>query len=218
MSDLGKCIIVGAGDLTVGTMDRQEDDFVIAVDGGLDYCPFLNLEPDLIIGDFDSVSEENTAAIKELEQKIPERILRLPVEKDDTDMLAALKEGLKRGYRDFRIYAGCGGRLDHTIANLQCLLYLKNHGAVGYLIGADSMIFLIHNEEITLKNTLEGTLSLFSMGEHASGVSIEGMKYCLSDAEITNDFPIGISNEFVGETARIKVEFGTLLCMITYAE
>ena len=118
----GKC----AGDLTLGEVPVGEEDFVIAVDGGLSYCGILNVEPDLILGDFDSVSEQEALAIEKLEQQIPERILRLPCEKDDTDTLAALKEGLKRGYTDFRIYAGTGGRFDHTLANIQCLLYLKN--------------------------------------------------------------------------------------------
>ena len=119
----GKCIVICAGDLTLGEVPVGEEDFVIAVDGGLSYCGILNVEPDLILGGFDSVSEQEALAIEKLEQQIPERILRLPCEKDDTDTLAALKEGLKRGYTDFRIYAGTGGRFDHTWANTQCLIH-----------------------------------------------------------------------------------------------
>ena len=125
-----KCIVIGAGDLTVGEIPGWEEAFCIAVDGGLGYCGVLGIEPDLILGDFDSVSEGEARAVVQLEQEIPHRVIRLPVEKDDTDMLAALKEGLGRGYRDFRIYGGTGGRLDHTLANIQCLLYLKKQGAV----------------------------------------------------------------------------------------
>ena len=53
---MGKCILIGAGDLTMGELSVTEEDYVIAVDGGLSYCGILNVEPDLIIGDFDSVS------------------------------------------------------------------------------------------------------------------------------------------------------------------
>lgn len=213
----GKCIVIGAGDLTLGEVPVDADDFVIAVDGGLGYCGILEVEPDLILGDFDSVSEKEAEAIEVLEQKIPDRIVRLPREKDDTDMLAALKEGLARGYRQFRIYAGTGGRFDHTLANIQCLLFLKKNDAVGYLVDGTGMILVLENEAVHFQKNLEGYLSLFSMVEESRGVTIEGMKYPLKDAVVKNDFPIGISNEFIGEEAVISVENGTLVCMLSYA-
>lgn len=214
----GKCIVIGAGDLTLGNIAVGEEDFVIAVDGGLGYCGVLEVEPDLLIGDFDSVSEEEEKAVRLLEQEIPDRVIRLAREKDDTDMLAALKEGLARGYRQFHIYAGTGGRFDHTLANIQCLLYLKKRDAVGYLIDGTGMMLVICGEAVHFRKNLEGTLSLFSLGEKANGVTISGMKYELENAVLTNDFPIGISNEFIGEEAMISVEEGELVCMISYAQ
>lgn len=212
----GKCIIIGAGDLTMGEINVNEEDYCIAVDGGLSYCPILNVEPDLILGDFDSVSEQEKEAISALKEQIPERIVELPVEKDDTDMLAALKHGLELGYKDFRIYAGTGGRFDHTLANIQCLLYLKNHGAIGYLVDGTGMMLVMQNESVSFRKELEGYLSLFSLGKEAKGVSIQGMKYPLEGYTMTNDFPIGISNEFIGEEATISVEDGELVCMVSY--
>lgn len=212
----GKCIIIGAGDLTVGTPAIGEEDFVIAVDGGLSYCSVLEVEPDLILGDFDSVSDEERKAIELLKEQIPERIVTLQPEKDDTDMLAALKYGLEKGFRDFRIYAGMGGRFDHSLANVQCLLYLKNHGAVGYLVDGTGMIMVLQNESVEFNKSMEGYLSLFSLGKEAKGVTIRGMKYPLENYTITNDFPIGISNEFIGEQAYISVENGELVCIIQY--
>lgn len=212
----GKCIVIGAGDLTLGELAVQEEDYVIAVDGGLSYCGILNVEPDKIIGDFDSVSEQEKLAIECLMEQIPERILELPAEKDDTDMLAALKYGLALGYTDFRIYAGTGGRFDHTLANIQCLLYLKNHGATGYLVDGTGMILVLQNEAVHFNKNLEGTLSLFALGKEAKGVCIQGMKYPLKDYSMTNDYPIGISNEFIGEEASVSVADGEIVCMISY--
>lgn len=212
----GKCIVIGAGDLTVSALEAAATDLVIAVDGGLGYCSLLGVEPDLILGDFDSVSPEEAKAVEALEQQIPEQILRLPREKDDTDMLAALKEGLSRGYRDFRIYGGTGGRFDHTLANIQCLLYLKKHGAVGYLVDGTGMILVLMDESVEFQKGLEGYLSLFSLTEESVGVTIRGMKYPLEQAVIRNDFPIGISNEFTGETAVVSVEKGQLVCMLQF--
>ena len=212
----GKCIVIGAGDLTMGELTVGEDDYCIAVDGGLSYCGILGVEPDIMIGDFDSVSEKEKEAIAQLKEQIPDRIIELAPEKDDTDMLMALKHGLKLGYRDFRIYAGTGGRFDHTLANIQCLLYLKNHGATGYLVDGTGMILVLQNESVQFQKSMEGYLSLFSLGKQANGVTIQGMKYPLDHYTMTNDFPIGISNEFIGESATISVEDGELVCMIIY--
>ena len=210
----GKCIVIGAGDLTVRELIPGEEDYVIAADGGLRYCSKLGIEPDKVIGDFDSVSTEEREMISLLKEKDPGKILKLPVEKDDTDMLAALKTGLELGYRDFRIYAGTGGRFDHTLANIQCLLYLKSHGAAGYLMDENGMILVIQKETVCFPQDLKGTLSLFSLGKEATGVTIQGMKYTLKDSTITNDYPIGISNEFIGEEASISVANGELVCIL----
>lgn len=214
----GRCIVIGAGDLTVGNIRVLEDDLVIAVDGGLNYCPVLELEPDLILGDFDSVGEEQKEALLELQRQIPDRVISLKPEKDDTDMLAALKLGLEYGYTNFNIYAATGGRLEHTIANIQCLLYLKNHDAVGYIMDGNGMIFVMQNEEVRFKDTLEGYLSIFALGKSAKGVTIKGMKYELNQETLTNDFPIGISNEFIGEEALVRVEDGELVGIISYVQ
>ncbi len=214
----GKCYVIGAGDLTMGELTVAEEDFVIAVDGGLSYCGILNVEPDIIIGDFDSLSAGELQALSVLRKEIPDRIITLPCEKDDTDMLAALKYGLSQGYEDFRIYGGTGGRFDHTFANIQCLLYLKKNNATGYLVDGTGMMFVLQNEAVHLNKNLEGVLSLFSLGKEARGVCIENMKYPLKDYCMTNDFPIGVSNEFIGEEAVISVEEGELVCMIQYAE
>lgn len=214
----GKCILIGAGDLTMGELSTAEDDYVIAVDGGLGYCGILNVEPDLIIGDFDSLSEGEAQALEILRAQVPEKIITLPVQKDETDMLAAIQHGLSLGYRDFRIYAGTGGRFDHMLANIQCLLYLKNHDATGYLVDGTGMILVLQNEAIHLNRNLSGFLSLLCLGKEAKGVNIENMKYPLKDYHMTNDFPIGISNEFIGQEAVISVEDGELVCVIQYAD
>ncbi len=213
----GKCIVIGAGDLTLGEIAVGDGDYCIAVDGGLGYCGILGVEPDKIIGDFDSVSEGEKKALEQLKAQVPDLVLELNPEKDDTDMLAALKYGLELGYRDFRIYAGTGGRFDHTLANIQCLLYLKNHDATGYLVDGTGMILVLQNEAVHFQKSLEGYLSLFSLGREAKGVSIQGMKYNLKDYTMSNDFPIGISNEFIGEEAVISVSEGELVCMVQYA-
>lgn len=212
----GRCIIVGAGDLTVGDFQIKEEDYIIAVDGGLSYCGALGIEPDFILGDFDSLSDGEREAVLKLKQEIPDRILQLKPEKDDTDMLAALRIGLEKGFDTFHIYAGTGGRLDHTLANIQCLLFLKKNGATGYLIDGSGMILVICNEKVSFQESMEGYMSLFALGKEAKGVTIENMKYELQGYTMTNDYPIGISNEFIGKQGSVTVEDGEVVCILQY--
>lgn len=213
----GRCIIIAAGDLTVSELNVSETDLVIAADGGIGYLGVLGVEPDIILGDFDSLSDEESKAVEALKCEIPERVITLPEEKDDTDTLAAIRLGLERGYRDFRIYGGTGGkRLDHTIANIQSLLFIKNHDAVGYLMDGNGMIFIIKNETVDFRENIQGMMSLFSLIEKSEGVTISGMKYPLNDYTLTNDFPIGISNRFIGQPASVTVKSGEVLCMVSY--
>lgn len=212
----GNCILIGAGDLAISEISVGENDLCIAVDGGYEYCKLLEITPDYILGDFDSISEKEAETVVEIAKQQEEKVIILPVEKDDTDMLAAIKLGLSEGYQSFRIYGGMGGRIEHTIANIQCLLYLKEHNAVGYLMDGTGMILVAKEEEISFQDSLEGYMSLFSMGDTAT-VTIENMKYLLKEQEITNSFPIGISNEFIlGEKGKVTVHKGAVVMIISW--
>ncbi len=211
----GSCILIGAGDLTVSQIPVKEGDLCIAVDGGYEYCSLLEIEPDYVLGDFDSVGESQLEKLEELEAHEDGRIIRLPREKNDTDMLAAIRLGLEKGYRDFRIYGGNGGRLEHTLANIQCLLYLKEQDAVGYMMDGTGMILVAREESISFRENMEGYLSLFSLGDRAV-VSIEHMKYPLDKYTVANSFPIGISNEFIGEKGCITVHEGSVVVVVSW--
>lgn len=215
----GKCIIVAAGDMTLSEIPVSPEDLLIAVDGGFAHCQRLGLTPELALGDFDSAEGEQLTCIARWEEQCPERVMRLRPDKNDTDTLAALRVGLERGYMSFLIYGAVRGRrLEHTIANIQCLLFLRHNGAVGYLIDTDCSCFVLEDEEKRFGASQAGYLSLFSLGREAAGVDIQGMKYELDNALITNDFPIGISNEFIGKKALIRVRSGQLLGIITRGE
>lgn len=214
--DTGKrrCIVIGAGELTVSHIPYKTEDFVIAVDAGFQICRQMGITPDICIGDFDSLPADLSDDIKRMAEMQPESVITLTPEKDDTDMLAALKVAAAQGFTEISIYAAAGGRLDHTLANLQCLLYLKRQGINGVIVHEDSRILVLENETLVLPPKMKGTVSIFAMGDHAAGVTLEGLKYPLKEYTITNDFPIGVSNEFRGEEAKITVREGVLAVMI----
>lgn len=197
----GVCYIVGAGENYGLDFMPEEDDFVIAADAGLCYLKECGITPNLIVGDFDSLDF------------IPQigNVLKLPAEKDDTDMFMAVKEGIQAGYEKFHIYCGTGGRMDHTIANLQVLAYLSEHGMQGYLFHKDSVFTMIKNRKLVFDAVDSGYVSVFSYSEQSIGVNLRNLKYELKDAVLTNSVPLGVSNEFIGKESSISVENGTLL-------
>lgn len=213
MSKCGKrAILIGAGELNGEAIEKREDDMVIALDGGLVHCDKMGICPDYIIGDFDSLSPENAGMLAKYQQ---DRILRLPCEKDDTDMLAAIKFAADRGAADFVIYGGLGGRLSHTIANIQCLMYLKEHDMTGVLMGEKTKLFLLQNETYQFDKEECGYISIFAYSQCTSGITLKNLKYELEDAVLTSAFPLGVSNEFVpGKTAEVSVKEGTLLVVL----
>lgn len=195
------CYIIGAGENYGLDFTSTTEDFVIAADAGIRYLEQCGLTADLVIGDFDSLDDipahPNT---KELNP-----------EKDDTDMFAAVREGIKTGYTVFHIYCGMGGRIDHTIANIQTLAYLSQKGMQGFLFGKDSIITAITNRKISFDKVPSGYISVFSHTEKSEGVYLQNLKYELNNATLTNTFPLGVSNEFIGKESSISVNDGTLL-------
>ncbi len=195
---MGICYIAGAGGMSEGFCPGPED-LVIAADAGYLNLKKFGIAPHLVAGDFDSLG------------CVPpgENVEVHPAMKDDTDMLLAVKAGFARGCREFRLYGGLGGRLDHTLANLQTLCYILNRGGRGTLVGPPHAALL---RDGTLRfEGGEGRLSVFAFGGSAKGVSLKGLLYPLTDALLTVDFPIGVSNEFLGGPASVSVESGTLL-------
>lgn len=197
----GICYIVGAGEHFETKIILKKEDYVIAADGGLTFLEEINISADLVIGDFDTL------------QYIPNHpnVITLPENKDDTDMFAAVYEGIKLGYEIFFIYGGSGGRIDHTIANVQLLNYLSLHRKKGFLFCSDSVMTTVTNGNVRFSPYDNGYISVFSLSEKSYGVDEIGLKYKLEQAELTNTFPIGVSNEFIGKESEIAVCDGTLL-------
>ena len=198
------CYIFGAGDYGAQTCPAiAPDAFVIAADGGFDQLARWGLRPHLAVGDFDSLGQ------------VPEGedVVRHPPEKDDTDMMLAVREGLARGCRRFLLYGGLGGRLDHTLGNLQLLAWIARQGCAPFLIGPDAVLTAVHNGVRTFDSGQTGTLSLFAWGGQAAGISLSGLLYPLFDGVMTADRPLGLSNEFLGSGARISVADGTLIAL-----
>ena len=227
MNPQKRFIIVGAGTICPGDLDFKMNpgDFLCAADAGYLTLEKAGLTPDLVVGDFDSMEAPE---IPPANGKAPE-ILRLPVEKDDTDTVFCVKEGFRRGYTDFLLLGALGGkRLSHTLANLQLLTVVRDLGGTALIRQGGTETFLLGAGETrvfpaddprqfpdeTASDTRGGSnypaLSVFSLSDEAE-ISLEGLYYPLDRGIITRRFPLGVSNHFTGEEARITVHRGEIL-------
>lgn len=196
------CVIFCAAEFDKLVFPIGQEDLVLAADGGLRHLQKLQLTPDGIIGDFDSLGY------------IPAGAQVFPVEKDDTDAMLAARKGLELGYRHFLFYGSLDGpRLDHTVSNFQTLQFLADRGAAGYLIGRDYLVTVIREETVQFPPEAEGILSLFCLGPDAEGITLENLKYPMENGRLTGGFPLGVSNHFMGKNARITVKKGSILAL-----
>ncbi|WP_312641691.1 thiamine diphosphokinase [Hydrogenoanaerobacterium sp.] len=203
-----RCIIIAAHNETAikNIVHIRPDDFIICADGGYAFAAAEGIVPNLVVGDFDSFEGTVEAGI-EVERAAPE--------KDDTDTLLCLKRGIERGFDEFIIVGGIGGRLDHTIANLQTVAYGCEQGCFVLLADSKNLVTMIGADTVNLPR-LEGyKLSVFAFGDACTGVYEKGVKYPLTNATVTNTFPIGVSNEFEADTATISCGAGKLMIVLS---
>lgn len=224
------CYIVGAGDFTPRGFAPVPGDLVLAADGGYRALYSLGYTPDLLLGDFDSLGD------LPLPPDLP--VLRFPARKDDTDTGLALRHGLDRGFRDFALYGCAGGRVDHLLANLQSMARISRLGATIRLAAPEYDAWALTGPApstpapdalapdapaapdalapaavLALPPRPGGTLvSVFCHGDRAEGVTLTGLSYPLDGADLTGDFPLGVSNRRLeGQPATVSVRRGTLL-------
>ena len=178
----------------------NEEDIVIVADSGVINAQKFNIKPNYIIGDFDSLGYTPTDS----------NTIVFPIEKDDTDTMLAVKLGIEKGYKNFRIFGGIGGRLDHTYANIQTASYVAENGGNAIFYGYNENLTVIKNNTITFKEVNKGNLSIFAL-EDCRNVNIKGAYYELDNGSLSINYPLGTSNKFNGKEASISVEDGKIL-------
>lgn len=203
-----KCLIAGGGridNLSWLKKTAEECDYIIAADKGYKTLKKADVEIDIAIGDFDSLGY------------VPEDVIvkKLKAEKDDTDTMTAVRYALDKGAEEILILGGTGGRLDHTVANLQTLSFIAYHGALGKLIDENNEIMGLIPGEYKFQNRAGHSLSTFSMTDEVTGLCENGVKYPLDNAVLTNKFPLGVSNEIVEDFAVISFKSGILFVCLS---
>jgi len=186
--------IFGASE--IGSVENLVDrnGYIIAADGGLSSVRKLGLTPNIALGDFDSLGY-----VPKGEYKTDIH----PIEKDDTDMGLAVKRAISMGYKRLFLLGGLGGnRPDHTLANLQTLIYSAKNGACAFLTDGRSCFTAISaGQKLCFPENYRGELSVFSAEGISEGVTLKGLKYELENATLSGDFPLGVSNSFIDKSS-----------------
>lgn len=197
---MNTCYIFGALQPSKNLM-IDESDLIIAVDKGYSYLKCRNERIDLVVGDFDSLGYV----------PIDEETVILPKEKDITDTHKAIEEGIKKGYKQFVILGCIGGeKEEHTIATLQDVYHFSRLGYKFTLYSPNRTYILLNNDSISLEGN--SLISILSLSPISKGVTLKNLKYELDNKELSFDFPLGVSNEFIqNKKATIEVKDGCLL-------
>lgn len=198
------CVIFGGADIEdYSALNIIEADVIIAADRGYEHCRRLGIVPDLLVGDFDSIETRLPADIT---------VVRAPCEKDDTDLIMAVREGVKAGCGGFHIYGADGGRMGHTFANIQTLTLIASMGCDGVIHGNTADMTVQTEGKRSYKNGGYRYVSVFSLSE-SSAVRMDGLKYS-GEYELKRYYPIGVSNEFAADECSIEVISGELLIIL----
>lgn len=212
MTAMPRCVVIGNGPINDDTFIRQsihEDDFILACDGGLHHARRWGITPHWVVGDFDSSPVPDSSMTAE--------VTVLPSAKDDTDTEHAVREAIRRGFRDFLLVGMLGRRWDHSLGNIYLLRYLHMQGChQARILDGQTMMEMVGRDPVSIPDTVR-YFSLLAIDGDAFGVTIRDAKYPLEDARISCDRQYGISNEVCpGKTATVRVEKGCLLLIRTW--
>ena len=190
-------------------------DLRIAADGGLRLCRQLNLLPDILIGDFDSLTEQ------EVQQMQAEgvRVLRYSARKDETDLELALQVACEQAVAEIVILGGLGARWDQTLANLLLPAYHRFRHVPIVLVDGQHEIFAINAppaRRLVLQGSIGDTLSLIPVGGNVQDVVVQGVEYPLAGEELHFGATRGLSNVFLAETVPLEIGQGSLLAVVIH--
>ena len=188
----------------------KKGEFLIAADGGLRHIRKLGMKPDIVIGDLDSVTDDDSEWIN----KNHIEIRKFPKKKDQTDLELALLAAVDRAGDPITVVGALGGRIDQTLTNIFLLLMPELQSADIRFDDGHEELFLIQNHGFVIGKKGD-TVSLLPLLSPARGIKTKGLKYPLQDEILFPERSRGVSNEMVSEKAEVSLKSGVLLCIHT---
>ncbi len=183
-------------------------DLIVAADGGSRHALAIDVIPDVVIGDMDSVDDTTRKRLKHAGT----RFITYPTHKDYTDLELAIRHALDRGATTITLLGALGGRWDQSLANLMLLTLPELERATVRLVDRHLSICLVR-DRAQITGRVGDTLSLIALKGDAHGVTLTGCEYPLNAAILPFGASLGISNVFVEPTVSIQVTAGCVLAL-----
>lgn len=200
------------GDVAVARAQVRPGDLVICADGGTRHAKVLGVQPHAVVGDLDSLDDEDRQTL----ESAGCALLAYPARKDETDLELALVYAVKRGATEAIIMGALGGRLDQALANVLLLAHPALAGVEARIVAGNETVLLVRGgEECTLHGAIGDTVSLLPLGGDVTGITTTGLEYALHDGTLHFALARGISNVMTAETAQVWVGKGVLLVVHT---
>lgn len=205
-------LIISGGNINIEFLKKTLADFdydnIIAVDKGLEFLYSLKLDPNYIVGDFDSVNKDIINFYTD--KNIP--IQKYNSEKDNTDTDIAIKLAINLNSTDITIVGATGTRIDHILANIHVLCLALHKNIPCKIIDCNNKIRLIDSNLSLNKKDLYGKyISLIPLTTTVEGLTLKGFKYPLFDYTLNIGKSLGISNELIDDTGIIELKNGILI-------
>lgn len=190
---------------------NENYDYIIAIDGGANHLyKMKDIMPNYIIGDLDSITKEALEYFK----KHNIEFKKFKSEKDETDTELGVLLCNSLNVQKIDIMGALGGRVDHTISNINILYYIRKLNIFPRIISDKEIIYLIENESINLEIKEDSIVSIIPVKDDAKGVTLKGFRYNLENFDIKFASPLGMSNVVKDKNNFIKVSDGSLLIII----
>lgn len=210
-----KALLIAGGSIDMQWAEQfvkmHSYDKIIAVDGGLSAANLLGLCPDMVVGDFDTVSEELLAQYISCDRC---EIVRLNPEKDDTDTQCAMNKAMDAGVKEIDIIGGTGSRMDHSLSNVYMLKMAYERGVHAVMYDKINKISVIASRSVLHKDMAYGRyISFMQLEGPVRDVTLDGFKYNVEhfDFDTSKEYRMAVSNEYVGETATVDMAEGMFI-------
>ncbi len=211
---MGQAVIVANGSISdysfYNDIFYDECDYIICADGAARHLKKYNILPDLLVGDFDSISNEDL----EFYKSSGTEVVKFPVEKDMTDTELAVSSAQDRGYKKITIVGGLGTRADHSLSNVFLLVKMLKQGLSGRIIDENNEIIVI-DKQVNIERKKDFKITLLSLSKEVTGVNTQGLYYTLKDATLVMGSSYGVSNEFISDIAQISIKSGLLMIILS---